>query len=875
MRRPTLLTAPWVRGPALIVREPLALIAVIAAALLLGLVAAGGPLFISSVGAGALHAAAAKRCTPDDQVSVINPALNVYLPTVAGPQPPSTVTTADPLVRQAFAAGDLPDPALTTYAVVSTGDTSGLRPADVGLFANPAALDHVEFTARVDGPGVYLPDTYAEQLGITAGDQLPLASGPLPVAGVYRDLDTASYRTVLPAFWCHWRPLIVTSASSTPPPFVLTDPATLAAVAPSVQAEWTSPVEVDQLTVAEAQTVADAAAGLFPAADVDQDNTGSPVAGFGVVTQLDFDLTQTGKVRDAVASPVTALTVAGGALALVVVGGSVLFWAQRRRTELRLLSSRGISPAMLGLKAAAELGLPAAAGCLLGWAAALVLIPRLGPSALLEPGAPAAGLLAAAAAWAGCLVAIVMVGAVATAELRPRRSPRLLHAGLGAAVVVPIAAAVWLGRETDLQQLARVVVIDPAVLLAPILAVVGLVMAAALLVVAPLQRARRPARARDFAVFAAVNRAASARGPLLAVICGLAIPIALALYSAGFTASNQTTIAAKADTYTGAAVVLDVRVGLGELPGAGTDATPVVSADGTGLDAEGDGTGDIQVLGVDPDTFGRYALFDPALSGSPLPQLLDQLTPPADGQPVPALLIGAGDDAAAPSAVKLRASTLELAVTATAPAFPGMRHPGQPVLVVDLDTLTGLDRFAGWTSELWTDQQHAPAVLDGLAAASVLTDDVVEPEAFIDATTLLPVTWTFDFLRALSTLVATLSIAGLLLFLAARQQRQEVSYVMLRRMGMSARAYRRSLLYEVGALSGWAWLAGCSSGAAALAVATTQIDVNPPFPPPTLLVLPVAVPLAAGLALAVATVALTWWTTRRAERADPNVVLRS
>ena len=868
-----LLTAPWLRGPRLIVGEPLALLAVTAAALLLGLVCAGGPLFISSVGAGALHAAADKRCTQDDQVSVLNPALNVYLPTVAGPQPPDTVSTADPLVRQAFAAKALPDPILTMYTVVPTGDTSGLRPPDVGLFSTPAGVDNVEFTDRVDGPGVYLTDTYARQLGLTAGDQLPLASGSLSVAGIYRDLDTASYRTVLPAFWCHWRPLIVTSASSTPPPFVLTDPETLAAVAPSVQAEWTSPIDVAGLTVAEARTVADGASTLFPAADVDQENTASPIAGVGVVTQLDFDLTQTGKIRDAVASPVTALTVAGGILALVVVGGSVLFWAQRRRTELRMLSSRGVSPPLLGLKAAAELGMPAAVGCVLGWAAALVLIPRLGPSALLEPGARLAGFGAAAVGWSACLVTLVVVGAVSTLEVRQRRNTRLLHAGLTLAVLVPIGAALWLGQKTNLQQLARVVVIDPAVLLAPILAVVGCVLAAALLAVAPLRRARRTVRARGFAVFGAVNRAAAARGPLLAVICGLAIPIALALYSAGFTASNQTTIEAKADTYTGAAVVLDVRVGLGELPDVGPDATSVIYADGGGLNVDGGRTGDIQVLGIDPETFGRYALFDPNLSGATLPQLVGKLSSASSGAPTPALLIGAG--AEVPSAVKLRASTLEVSITGSAPAFPGMRHPGQPVLVVDARALTGLDRFAGWTSELWTDQQHARAVLDTLAATDVLTDDVVQPEAFIDATTLLPVTWTFDYLRALSALVATLSIAGLLLFLAARQQRQEVSYVMLRRMGMSTRAYRRSLLYEIGALSAWAWVAGCVTGTAALAVATTLIDINPSFPPTTQLSLPVAVPLAAGAALVAATAGLTWWTTRRAERVDPNVVLRA
>ena len=865
--------APWSRGPALVVREPLALIAVITAALLLGLVTAGGPLFVSSVGTGALHATAAKRCAQNDQVTVINPALNVYLPTVAGPQPPATVDTADPVVRAAFTAQGLPDPVLTTYAVVSTGDTTGRRPADVGLFADPAALDHVEFTDRVAGPGVYLTDTYADQLGITAGDRLPLATGSLPVAGVYRDLDTASYRTVLPAFWCHWRPLIVTSASSTPPPFVLTDPGTLAAVATSVQAQWTSPVDVSQLTVAGAQAVAHAGDVLFAPGTLDQDATTSPVAGFGVLTRLDDDLRHTGEVRDAVASPVTALTVAGGVLALAVVGGSVLFWAQRRRSELQLLSSRGVSPAMLGLKAAAELGLPAAVGCVLGWAAALVVVPRLGPSALLEPGAPVAGLGAAATAWAGCLLTVVTVGAMVTAERRPRRTPRPARAGLAVAVLAPLGAALWLGRETDLQQLARVVVIDPAVLLAPVLAVTGLVLAAALLAVAPLQRARRPARTRSFAVFAAVNRAAAARGPLLAVICGLAVPIALALYSAGFTASNQTTIAAKADTYTGAPVVLDVRVRFGDLPDVGPDATPVVTADGTGLDAAGDRTGDVQVLGIDRATFGTFALFDRDLSGAPLPRLLAQLAPPADGQPAPALLVGAG--APVPSAVRLRGSTLHVAVAATAPAFPGMRHPGQPVLVLDRTVLAGLDPYAGWTSELWTDQSHAPTVLDTLAAGGVLTDDVRQPEAFVDATTLLPVTWTFDFLRALSTLVATLSIAGLLLFLAGRQQRQQVSDVMLRRMGMTMAAHRRSLLYELGALSGWSWLIGCATGAAALAVATRRLDVNPAFPPPTRLVVPVAVPVAAALALAIATAGLTWWTTYRSGRADPSVVFRS
>lgn len=872
-----MLTAPWVRGPLLMTREPLALVAVVAAALLLGLVAAGGPLFVSSVGAGALHAAADKRCVQDDQVSVINPALNVYLPVVAGPQPPATVAAADSVVRSAMAARRLPDPVLTSYAVVPTGDTSGRRPVQVGLFTSPGALDQVDVVSRVPGPGVFVTDTYAAELGVTAGELLPLASGSLPIAGVYRDLDTASYRTVLSDYWCHWRSRIVTSASSTPPPLVLTDPGTLAALAPSVQAEWTSPVQVNQLTTAEAATVVQAARNLFTDAELDQDDSGSPVAGFGVVTQLDFDLGQTTQVRDAVASPVTALTVAGGGMALVVVGGSVLFWAQRRRGELRLLSARGVSPGLLGIKAAAELGLPTAAGCVLGWVLALGVVPRLGPSPLLEPGAPLMGLRAAGVAWLGCVAVVVAVGALATAQTRRRLHPIVARAGLAVAVSAPVGVAAWLGRASDLQQLARVVVVDPAVLLAPVLAVTGGVLGAALLVTGPLPRLRRWAGARGFAVFTAVNRAAAARGPLLAVVCGLAVPIALALYSAGFTASNQTTIDAKADTYTGAPVVLDVRVQFGDLPDPGPDASRVLIADGDALDAAGGRQRDIQVLGVDPDTFARYALYEADLTGAPLAALLEDVRVDTGGADaaVPAVLVGAPAGESTPDAVELRSSTLDVDVVATAPVFPGMRHPGQPVLVVDRAALAGLDRFAGWSSELWTDQQHAPAVLDALTALGVVTDDIAQPEAFVDASSLLPVTWTFDFLRALSALVAALSLAGLLLFLAARQQRQETSYVMMRRMGMTAPAYRRSLLLEVGALSGWAWLVGTLTGTAALAAAVTQVDVNPAFPPPTLLVVPLTSPLAAAGALAATTIALSWWTTHRAERVDPNVVLRS
>jgi predicted lysophospholipase L1 biosynthesis ABC-type transport system permease subunit len=165
--------------------------------------------------------------------------------------------------------------------------------------------------------------------------------------------------------------------------------------------------------------------------------------------------------------------------------------------------------------------------------------------------------------------------------------------------------------------------------------------------------------------------------------------------------------------------------------------------------------------------------------------------------------------------------------------------------------------------------------LSDLAERGILTEDVTQPDGVLDALDLLPVTWTFQFLQVVSILVALISAAGLLLFLAARQQRQQVSYVLMRRMGMTRRSYLGSLLLELSVLTGWAWLTGALTGTGALLTATHNIDVNRGFLPPTLLRLPAATLIGTGLGLACVAAALAWWTQRHAERIDPAAVLRT
>jgi hypothetical protein len=203
-----------------------------------------------------------------------------------------------------------------------------------------------------------------------------------------------------------------------------------------------------------------------------------------------------------------------------------------------------------------------------------------------------------------------------------------------------------------------------------------------------------------------------------------------------------------------------------------------------------------------------------------------------------------------------------------------MRFPDRPAVVVDLAAVQGLDPFGNWQNELWTDQRHVGELLTSLTDRGVLTDDVEQPGTFVDAASLLPVTWTFAFLRAVSAAVAVVSGAGLLMLLAARQRRQEAAYVLMSRMGLSRRTHRRSLAWELGGLTGTAWLSGTVAAGAALLVATAAIDVDPGFLPPTLVRLPVGTAAWSALGLGCLAVVLVVLAQRRADRADPGIVLR-
>ena len=116
-------------------------------------------------------------------------------------------------------------------------------------------------------------------------------------------------------------------------------------------------------------------------------------------------------IRGGLRGPVVPIALGGSVLALLLVGAAGSYWADRRAREVRLLSSRGVGPAALAVKAVLELAVPAVAGTVLGWVVARWLVAVLGPSPLIDRAAPwQAALTALAALVAGLVLLAVVAG---------------------------------------------------------------------------------------------------------------------------------------------------------------------------------------------------------------------------------------------------------------------------------------------------------------------------------------------------------------------------------------------------------------------------------------------------------------------------------
>jgi putative ABC transport system permease protein len=880
--------APWRRAPGLLLRRPGVAVALIAAAFVAALPAAAAAPFLSSARSATLHHEIAASCL--DFVGVDVQGVLPYTAFAGDPyRPPALDVSSGVAARTSAVTGPargvpgLGTAKVTLYGLV-TGPPTGPNQGGIrlNLMSRTGFADHVQVLSGGTGPGVWIPDQYAQAGGLKAGDQLRLRdqvgsndhSVELPVAAVYRDLRSLPDQS----YWCGLRTVYRgapgSELSNEPiPPVVLVGQDTFTSVADRLGGSGTFVInypltnpemDPDQAhrTAAGIKTVL-AAAGRSPAFAL----TGR-VPGNGAVTatsQLPLFASHAEQARTALLGTVAPITAAGVLVGLLVVAASALFWVQRRRRELSVLSAHGVSAGALGVKAVLET-LPALGlGVLAGWAVAWGFVHWFGPDPMLTREAvPLAILGAIVVLLAGALTVGIAaaVGCRSLADQTRRRHHAVLRAIPWELAILGAAPIVWstLGETHPTGGAGAVANIPGRLLVIPIMVVAGTAIFGTRLATLWLGRralARTPTSAAMFLGWRRVGREAGVAAVLAAAT---ALPIALAAYGTTVNESVRATVEGKAKLATGSDVVITLSEPA-PIPASLADhATSVFRINGAlvnGLTTD--------VLAVDPGSFARATYWTSALGEGSLNDTLAPLR---------------GDGVAAVGSAPLRAG--ELGVTAsgaplldhvavsTVDTLPA-EHGGYPVLIIRADQIDDTKVFGLY--QIWAHGdpdriQHAAA-----AAHLPIRSIVLARDAYADSF-LEQLTYTFDYLTALCLFIGLVTLVGVLLYLEARAPRHRRAYVLLRRMGLSVRSHGRALLVELGVPLITGLLVGFLLAAGLTAALMRGFDVNPVAPPTTVLAVPYGplVWIAAGVAL-IAVVAARY-AQRRIVRANPAEVLR-
>jgi putative ABC transport system permease protein len=405
-------------------------------------------------------------------------------------------------------------------------------------------------------------------------------------------------------------------------------------------------------------------------------------------------------------------------------------------------------------------------------------------------------------------------------------------------------------------------------LIVPIMVVGGLTVLAARLAVLYLRRGGPRRTPRSPAAFLGWRRIGR-QAVMTAVLAGAtSVPIALAAYGATVTGSVRTTIADESRLRIGSDVVLTLNQRTPIPASLAGQATEVLRLDGAMI-----GGVQTDLLAVDPDSFARDAYWDDRLDGASLSRLMDPIRGPSAGDTgIPRRVVAAarapsGQQGATWGGDAIFDGQVDVVPTFVLPA----QRTGYPLALVPKDALGGDTKYA--VVQWWV--RGDPAKIRAAVVAAKLPVKAIQSATGLYANTLWePLTYTFDYLTALSLLTGVVTLVGLLLYLESQAPLHRRAYVLLRRMGLSARSHRRAILGEL-ALPLLAGLVGGVAVAAGLtAVLGADFEMNPGVPPDTVIAVPY---LPLGLiAAAVALIAFgaARYAQARIGRANPSEVLR-
>ena len=423
---------PWTRAPFLPFRQPAVILAVLGAAAILACASSSGVLFLSSASSETLRRLLAVQCPDAGFPTVRTPGGDGR----ASALPATGKTYDDADVRPAMTAAGLANPSRVRLGDQTVQAGLGTQVAPGRLFFRDGATDQITPTGRVlSGPGIWLQAGTATRLNATVGSRVSFSvsgeagqAAPVRVVGIYRNQDQEAVRP----YWCSYTNLFQNPSygnDSSPPPLVIaTDAATFQRVRDGYGGSsidsWISPARTSGITLTQGTAIAHQQAAAYAALDLTPSQTiADRNSGTGRMPEF---VQRTKLTRDGLRGPVLPIALGGSILALLLVGAAGSYWADRRAREVRLLSSRGVGPGALALKAVLELALPAVVGTVAGWLLARWLVALLGPSPRVDRAAPwqaGATALVALAAGLGLLALVAGLRSRAATE-RPVGSRR-------------------------------------------------------------------------------------------------------------------------------------------------------------------------------------------------------------------------------------------------------------------------------------------------------------------------------------------------------------------------------------------------------------------------------------------------------------------
>ncbi|MEA3501348.1 MAG: hypothetical protein U9R47_01125 [Actinomycetota bacterium] len=866
-------TPPFVRAPTLLRNHATVAVATFVAAVILGLVVSIAPLFVSSATNAALTQEISSRCAGN-----VNGTLGAFAP----------IAEADPEIARVWSqTTTLGEPILTRRSPPVEISTTGENPRKllVRFLHRTGFEDNVEVLEQSDPGGLWISDRGADYLGAVAGDSLEMHDGrgklvTIPVGTVYRDLNEVP-RT---DYWCPVQDNFIPGPphGDLPPALVLIDRDQFLQLFPNLESPpydgiWELPVERTGLTTQTAvKSIQEMEQMEAHLREIHSPGFANWVS---IRTDLPFIVRRTAALGEVLRSSVAPIAAAAviSALGLLAAAGS--YWVDRRRAEVVLLTTKGVGPGAIALKATMEMGAVVAVGTVVGLLIALAVGPAIGPAPLVDSSARWQALVfTASAAVLGLGSVAAVVGARSTQVLDETRKRWRATARIPALLFFAAAAGLaWFslrhGAITVAQgdQAGRV---GPLVLAFPFLLFGTATLLAAEVLARVIGRRRRSQRSRPPAFFLASRRIASSPTMALVLIAAAAFPTATLVYSTSLSRSSASTIETKARSFIGsdlAVAMIDDRAMPESLAGS---ATQVVRYERVHV-----GDREVDIVGVDAATFTDGAYWHNSFSEGPLEEVLALLDPPGADESLPVVVANGSISDSVVESDDWADHALPVTVTGTIASFPGMRSD-RPLLIADRSTLsTWLTTEDGKRLPGFRDWIYVRGIAENDAAALFGDEDVAfawinGADEVLDQLKYAVIIWTFDFVEIIAVLAALIAVAGMFLYGDAHQRARNLAYALARRMGLSRRSHLFAGFLELLTLLGLGLAVGASAAIAASSLIYRGIDPVPTTPPGPRLIGALDVVLVCGIVILAVSSMGALWSQRIANRADTSELLR-